>query len=91
METGIGDRLTLTANFVLTIHQGFAILVKMVSRATEMFCIWKRERWERVVGVTGNRSGSGVFLNNDILDITLNIGKINIGGDVEYLTVHRVS
>lgn len=43
------------------------------------------------IGVTGNRSGSGVFLNNDILDITLNIGKINIGGDVEYLTVHRVS
>lgn len=59
-----------------------------------VFCIWKkkRERWEQVfrnlgyklyeglyIGVTG-KTGSSVFLNNDVLDITLNIDKINIGG-----------
>lgn len=31
------------------------------------------------IGVTG-KTGSSVFLNNDVLDITLNIDKINIGG-----------
>lgn len=55
------------------------------------FVFGKERDGNEWIGVTGNRSGSGVFLNNDILDITLNIGKINIGGDVEYLTVHRVS